>query len=112
MRKIELDGKIAMLTEKQYNQLLRRFDVSAIRGRTIQLKCICLPDDLECKRCPLVVFDTTTAYGCMYVLDRLDILPCYASLGTEGITWNHNDDSEARAEISAIRDALLTLKRV
>ena len=120
MRKIAIEGTKTKLSERDYKQLLERFDVENTEdgiGSTLIIKrpCICRSYDYikgqGCKSCPFDIFDKT-GEGCIQMLHMLSLRPAHAMLCRNTIYWAGGSDFLARHEITAIRDWLLGLEKV
>ena len=104
MRYATIDGTEYKLNERDYAQLLRRFDLSRAKNHRISIRCIC-HDYVFCKHCP---FDINNCYDLLE--DVVDDLLKFAPQG-ESIDWSPKDDTEARAQIQKVRDVLLSAER-
>lgn len=100
------------VNERDYKQLVRRFDVEKIetlspRLNAIDIPCICGVYN-GCKGCPFSKGETT----CEDVLDDLELEPKYATLWPSWIRLLQDKRSEAKQEIQAIRDWILSWEKV
>ncbi|KKN81764.1 hypothetical protein LCGC14_0316760 [marine sediment metagenome] len=111
MRTAKIGNIKVTLNERDYKQLLKRFDTSKVvsRGNYTRTdgECICewYPDD--CTSCPLA-----TSTGCTRLLyyctganfHEFDIMD-------EGMEWHKNSDAKARAQLDTIHDFLLRIPK-
>lgn len=120
MRRIVVGDKEAKLSERDYKQLLKRFNLENVSETTntftkIKEPCICAPyrspRESGCGNCPFVVFKVNNS-GCMDMLSMLELEPLCAALNMFYISWLFKDNDKARLEVTAIRDWLLGLEKV
>ena len=119
MRLIEFEGKTARLPERDYKQLLKRFDVSRASWQRdsyyIYERCIC-PNYTSCIACPLNRFSLYQSpyqnKGCRRLLLSFISKPIISVSFWDKVFWPVVDNKQAREEINLIRDKLLALKRV
>ncbi len=111
------DGEhTAKLTEKEYNILLRRFSLDKVEqtlqdNYVIRSKCIC-PAPHDCSGCPFYTDEDELVTGCQSLLARLDLRCPSVFLTRTLIVWHPNNDTSARAQITAVHNYLLGLKKV
>ncbi len=120
MRKIVVNGVKTKLSERDYKQLLRRFDIENTEelinsSWLISIRCICglhpPRSGHHCSQCPFHVFDEF-GYGCIRMLETLKLNPSYAKLSRISVHWTYPTNRSARTEITAIRNWLLSLEKV
>ncbi len=127
MREIKYEGKTAVLTERDYTQLLKRFDKKRAvkRDETWKISIACpfckqyfnveeLSSFIQCKGCPLCVFRTTDiGYGCIRliheVIGELAILPV---ITRDWIFWNDKYNKKAQLAMDKVHRKLLALHKV
>lgn len=110
MRTFKVPGirKKVRLPERDYKQLLERFDLTNIEGHSIKKPCIC-------KRyhpwiyCPLA--PTGRRGECIDLLENLGLTTDMLSLTFGCIEWEPEGDRQAREEIKTIYDFLLGLEK-
>ncbi len=120
MRTAKIGDTVVTMNERDYKQLLKRFDTSkAIADRayiSIEAHCICkfypYPDfkgDHDCSKCPLG--DKDRWMRCVeYIRYIAGVEYIIAELG-DYINWHSGRDSEARAQLDTIHDFLLRIPR-
>jgi len=106
MRKLIWEDKTYILNERDYAQLLRRFDVSKIKDGFIQAKCICVYYHYHppCLKCPL--------YSCSWLADQIlgELKDSIYLLNNTRVEINRL--TEGKQAITKIRDWLLSAERV
>ena len=109
MRELKAGNNNHTINEKDYHRLLDRFDL----GRTeddkddsnyyiINEPCLCRW--YGCSDCPIE--------HCSIIMLANNIAPEYCDLSEDSVSWCKDNDMEARREIQAIRDYLLSLPRL
>ncbi len=116
MRRITGGKQTIKLTEKDYKVLLERFDLNNVQivtgnNYSICSKCIC-PVARSCESCPFFVLAEGTVVGCQALLTQLGLCCTYASLTNTSIHWRSRNNAKARAQIDAVHDYLIELKKV
>ncbi len=122
MRTAKIGDTEVTLNERDYKQLLKRFDTSKVVIKrdyhSINAACICkfypYPNARnmygDCSKCPL-----GSEYGFMhcvgYMRDIADADSITALLGSTNIEWRRSRDSDARAQLNTIHDFLLRIPR-
>jgi len=117
----EILGKKFCLSERDYEILLRRFDVQNAEewneGYVIDEDCpLCVKyfySEPECKGCTFRKFSKGgKALGCYVVMKEVcgeDFRDCF--LCEEEVSWDIADDEDVRRWLGRIREALLTLRK-
>lgn len=110
MRETVIDGKTIRMNERDYKQLLRHLDPSRAKLKNgawfISTECIC-PNGF-CPRCPLGGDDES---ACFELLDTLGLSNDCISLNYSSTIWKNKVDVEARRQLSAIHNYLLSIPR-
>lgn len=116
MRKGTLLGKDFYLTEKQWSQLIGRFDVDKAKEHTdtfkIQVRCFC--DELPCDECPLTVLKSSKYSGCTQAIREIigrRIVRIF-SFSMDEVYWWKEDDKRARNQVQKIYFFLMGMERV
>jgi hypothetical protein len=112
MRLIIYEGIEHRLSERNWKQMLRRFDASRAFLNTfgyyfIPGKSICVSRSYKCIRCPLRDPRKKTN-SCTYLFEKIigeDLLQ-RVHLRDSGIAWHPKDDTEARLALQKITDVL------
>lgn len=112
MRRITYDGATYELSERNWKQVLRRFDVrraslNVFGNYFIRGKSLCVDRDYKCIRCPLRD-PHKKVNSCTYLFEKIigeDLLP-YIHLRDSGIVWDPKDDGNARAALQRVMDIL------
>ena len=125
MRKIEYNGKVAYITEKEWRSLVNRFDKSRARVadgdiKYIKSKCVLCNRYIgnnycdNYSKCPLTLFkDKGSSYlGCVILVSKLLGEDYYITITRESIEWRDDKTSLAEMELDIIRNALLGLEYV
>jgi len=109
MRKLTWKDETYILNERDYAQLLRRFDVGKIKDECIFEKCICghYQSDFTCGKCP---FTYMGEVGCLRVVLNMVAKPFPLALNTNYILLM--DYKKGERAIIKIRDWLLTAEKV
>lgn len=118
MRKATFFGKDVYLTEKQWSQLIARFDVDRAKKdeyRTnkfrISIECFCA--DFNCSRCPLWVLKWGEIYGCTRIMNKLCGTSDWAfEVSMNSVYWWEEDDERARKQIQKIYTGLMCMEQV
>ena len=117
MRTARLFGKDIYLTEKQWSQLVRRFDVDKTKRRKygskfeIRIGCFCC--DFPCRHCPLNVLRWGDTYGCIRVVNYLCGTSNWAfNLTMDAVSWYEGEDKTARRQIQKVYTALMCMRKV
>ena len=116
MRKGTLLGKDFYLTEKQWSQLIGRFDVDKAKEHTDEFKtkvrCFC--DELPCGECPLGVFRTDGLGGCTVAISEVlgRRVVWKFRLNIEEAHWWKEDDKKARNQIQKVYFFLMGMEQV
>ena len=120
MRVRKFDDRVVTLTEKEWRELLKRFDLNRVVENEEKERCeipstgcyLCKRYRLSmdsCGCCPL----HTTASSCgdlVAVIVGTHVV--FFMERTSGIWWDFGDDEEAREQIVMVYDALSRMKRV
>lgn len=108
MRELKAGNNNHTINEKDYHRLLARFDLSRTEdGKDSNYYIInkpCLCRWYDCINCPI--------QDCMPIMRANNIAPKYCGLLSDSIDWHKDNDMEARREIQAVRDYLLSLPRL
>jgi hypothetical protein len=112
MRLITWEGIEHRLSERNWKQMLRRFDAGRAALNTfgyyfIPVKSICVVRSYKCVRCPLRDPHKKTN-SCTYLFNRVigeDLLRC-VHLRDSGILWDPKDDAGARLALQKVTDIL------
>lgn len=131
MREIRHKGRVAYLTEKEYEGLLKRFSrVSAVFHDNINRWVVTRPCILcthffgnpdvsayrmgdRCKGCPMKVLAGGKPYGCLDVAAEKGLsLSRFVVLGMYTISWAPEVHTEALASFALLRGALRRLPKV
>lgn len=118
MRQITYEGVEHILSERNWKQLLRRFDA---RGASlnqfgyiiIHANSICVNREYKCIRCPLRDPHKKTN-SCTYLFRRIigeDLFP-YVHLYDFGVMWDRKFDSNVRQALQKVMDVLSIAKRI
>jgi hypothetical protein len=112
MRLITYDGIEHRLSERNWKQMLRRFDASraslnAFGYYFVPGKSICVSRSYKCIRCPLRDPRKKTN-SCTYLFNKIigDELLQSVHLRDSGIAWSPKDDTEARLALRKVTDVL------
>jgi hypothetical protein len=113
MRRITYDGATYELSERNWKQVLRRFDarrasLNVFGNYFIRGKSLCVDRDYKCIRCPLRD-PHKKVNSCTYLFEKIigeDLLP-YIHLRDSGIVWDPKDDRNARAALQRVMDVLM-----
>ena len=121
MRTAKIGDTVVTLNERDYKQLLKRFDTSKVvvdrSYMSIEVKCICkfyphlnFVEDCECSKCPLG--DKNGWLHCVEFAKRIaNVDNITALLTNDRIEWRRSQDSDARAQLNTIHDFLLRIPR-
>ncbi len=112
MRRIMYEGAVYELSERNWKQLLRRFDarrasLNVFGNYFIRGKSLCVDRDYKCIRCPLRD-PHKKVNSCTYLFEKIigeDLLPCI-HLRDSGVVWDPKDDRSARAALQRVMDVL------
>lgn len=112
MRRITYDGATYELSERNWKQLLRRFDarrasLNLFGHYFVRGKSLCVDRDYKCIRCPLRD-PSKKVNSCTYLFEKIigeDLLP-NIHLRDSGIVWDPKDDRNARAALQRVMDVL------
>jgi hypothetical protein len=118
MRLVTYQGIDHKISERNWKQLLRRFDADKAILNTfgyyfIPVKAICASRDHKCIRCPLRD-PHKRINSCTYIFRNImgeDLLKHLYMLDS-GIFWDPKSDREARLALSKVRKVLSQAKRV
>ena len=115
MRQFTFQDKTYKMNERDWKQLVKRFDVDkAVKDKDrwfIDVECICKYYGFDCKGCP---FHPKRDLSCDDWLESIfgDYLYYHIRLGLWDIHWFDRDNEQARQEINKIRQALLDMRRL
>jgi hypothetical protein len=115
MRTTEMLGKTITLTEKEWSQLVGRFDVDRVKEAkdTYAIPRACFCGWFPCRRCPLSVARWGDLGGCIRLLNHLTGTREWAFvLSTDTVWWMKDDDEKARKQIQKVYDALQNMEWV
>jgi len=117
MRKATMFGKDVYLTEKQWSQMVGRFDVDKAKkseyGTKFRISIGCFCADFPCRRCPMDVWRWGEIYGCTRAVNYLCGTSKLAfNVGMDAITWWEEDDKKARRQIQKVYTALMCMEQV
>jgi len=117
MRKITLFGKDVYLTEKQWSNLVGRFDVDRAEkdeyGRRFRISIGCFCADFACGHCPLYKLRWGDLYGCTRAIKYLCGTSNWAfNLSMLTVYWWEEDDKRARRQIQKVYTALMCMEQV
>jgi hypothetical protein len=108
MRKIKYEGIEHLLSDKNWQQMLKRFDfrkarLNAFGYNFIPIKSICVARSYKCIRCPLRDPHKKTN-SCTYLFHRIigDDLLRYLHIRDSGILWEPKYDAEARQALTRV----------
>jgi hypothetical protein len=112
MRLIIYDGTKYRLSERNWKQMLRRFDASRASLNTfgfyfIPVKSICVTRSYKCIRCPLRD-PHKKINSCTFLFSKIigeDLLQ-YVHLRDSGILWDAKDDVVAKSALRKVTDVL------
>ena len=117
MRKATLFGKDIYLTEKQWSQLIGRFDVDKTKQAgysakfRISMRCFC--DNFPCSRCPFYKVKWGDLDGCARIVNYLCGTSDWAfDLGMSSVSWYEVNDKKARKQIQKVYTALSCMEQV
>ncbi len=118
MRLITYEGVEHRLSERNWKQLLRRFDARKATLNTfgyywIPVKSICVSRDYKCLRCPLRD-PHKRINSCTYIFRNIigeDLLKNIYMLDS-GIFWEPKCDTQARSALSKVSEILAKAPRV
>jgi hypothetical protein len=112
MRLIKYDGVEHLLSERNWRQILKRFDtnrasVNVFGYYFIPGKSICVNRDYKCIRCPLRD-PRKKANSCTYLFEKIigEEQLQYLHLRDSGILWDAKDDAIARLSLQKVIDVL------
>ncbi len=112
MRTFKVGQDIVKLTERDYKQLLKRFNIHNLNGDRIIAKCICDFYPVNAK-CPLNISHSPycrPTSDCQYILKTLNLNFSNLFLNYSSV-WLSNDVEESKEQIKAIHDFLKSLKK-
>ena len=112
MRRIKYDGATYELSERNWKQMLRRFDarrasLNLFGYHFIRGNSICVARAYKCIRCPLRGPDKKVN-SCTFMFEKIigtDHLS-YVHLRDSGIAWHPDDDENVRAGLQRVMDVL------
>jgi len=122
MREIEYKGIKSYITEKDWQNLLRRFDVKNAKknGNCIIIPVSCRPCkkyfqsekplQYACAKCPLGAFGTRGELGCIRLLAGILPKP-YFLLNMDRVRWHTGSDKIVRRQLTRIRDKIKALPK-
>jgi hypothetical protein len=118
MRLIIYNGLKHELSERNWKQMLRRFDASRASLNTfgyyfIPGKSICVARSYKCIRCPLRDPHKKTN-SCTYFFEKIigEGLLQRVHLRDSGILWEAKDDADARLALRKVTDVLLKVRHI
>ena len=118
MRTAKIGDTVVKLNERDYKQLLKRFDTSTIVTKGVFLRtnghCLCQWYDRTetrsaCQGCPLL-YGRRTA-GCIDLLEKMVGEWVLATPSTNGMMWYKLSDAKARTQLNTIHSFLLRIPR-
>lgn len=112
VRRITYDSATYELSERNWKQLLRRFDahrasLNLFGYYFIRGKSLCVGRDYKCIGCPLRD-PHKKVNSCTYLFEKIigeDLLPCI-HLRDSGVAWDPKDDRDARVALQRVMDIL------
>lgn len=115
MRKGRFFSKDFYLTERQWSQLVGRFDVDKAKEHTdtfkIKVRCFC--DGIPCSKCPLGKFQIPGYNGCGRAISAvLGRVHWAFMICMDEIYWWKEDDKKARKQVQKVYDYLSNMKWV
>jgi hypothetical protein len=118
MRQITFEGVEHKLSERNWKQLLRRFNpqkasLNAFGYYTVRGNSICVNREYKCIRCPLRD-PHKRINSCTYLFRRIigeDLFP-YVHLYDFGVMWAPKYDEEVRQALQRVTDVLLGAEKV
>jgi hypothetical protein len=118
MRLLTYEGVEHELSERNWRQLLRRFDaerasLNAFGYNFIPVKAICVGRDYKCIRCPLRD-PHKKINSCTYLFSKIigEELLQRVHVHDSGILWEPRFDAEARLALQKVKDYLRQAKIV
>ena len=118
MRMIAYDGIEHRLSERNWQQMLKRFDARRASVNTfgyyfIPVKSICVARSYKCVRCPLRDPHKKTN-SCTYLFNKIigDEFLKYLHLRDTGILWEKKDDANARVALQKVHDVLASAGQI
>jgi hypothetical protein len=118
MRLLTYDGIEHRLSERNWKQMLKRFDVGRASLNTfgyyfIPVKSICVARSYKCIRCPLRD-PHKKINSCTYLFEKIigTELLRYIHLRDSGILWEPKNDAEAHLALQKVSDALSGAVRI
>jgi hypothetical protein len=118
LRLITFEGVEHRLSEQNWKQLLRRFDVKKSRlnprgFNVISVNSICVRREYKCIRCPLRD-PHKRINSCTYLFEEImgeDLFPRLYMFDC-GIMWEPRFDAEVRQALQRVTDVLQAAKRI
>jgi hypothetical protein len=112
MRLLTYEGIDHRLSERNWKQMLKRFDAGRAFLNTfgfyfVPVKSICVARSYKCVRCPLRDPHKKTN-SCTYLFNKIigeDLLRC-VHLRDSGILWDPKDDANARLALRKVTEVL------
>jgi len=118
MREITYEGVKHRLSERNWKQLLRRFDAKKAKRNSlgyyyIKVGSICLDRDYKCIRCPLRDPHKETN-SCTYLLKGIigDELFPHLLLFDTVVMWDPKHDKEVHQALLRVEDVLSAAKKL
>lgn len=118
MRLIEYEGKDIRLPERDWRQLLQRFDARQANLNILGYYCIhvpalCMRYKYKCSQCPLGKINMG-ANRCTYLFDEImgSELSQYVFLFDPVVVWSPKFDLEARQALDKVRGVLSADKSI
>jgi hypothetical protein len=118
VRLITFEGVDHRLSEKNWQQLLRRFDAGkskpyAYGYNFIRVNSICVNRGYKCIRCPLRD-PHKRINSCTYMFKKIigkDLFP-YLNMLDCGIIWDQKHDTQVREALQKVTDVLSSAEKV
>jgi hypothetical protein len=118
MRLIKYDGRDIKLSERDWRQLLNRFDARQANLNIMGYYCICVPAlcgryKYRCFLCPLGAAAEGTN-RCTHLFDNImgSELSQYVYLFDSVVIWSPDFDAQARQALKKIKEALSADKSI
>jgi hypothetical protein len=118
MRLITYAGIEHRLSERNWQQMLRRFDAGRAKKNTfgfyiIPIKSICVARSYKCIRCPLRD-PHKKINSCTYMFSQIigeELLP-HIHMHDSGILWEPQHDADARLALRRVMDILSAAEKI
>jgi hypothetical protein len=118
MRLITYAGTEHRLSERNWQQMLRRFDAGRAKKNTfgyylVHIKSICVARSYKCIRCPLRD-PHKKINSCTYLFNQIigDEGLKYLHMHDSGILWEPQHDAEARLALSKVMAVLTAAEKI